>query len=70
MPTGDAITSDIYSVGKYVAKVEAVDGHYKGGVIYVPFDINAIELSGAEVVGSDTVTYNAETHDFRFQPDR
>ena len=66
MPTGDAITSDIYSVGKYVAKVEAVDGHYKGGVIYVPFDINAIELSGAEVVGSDTVTYNAETHDFRF----
>ena len=65
-PTGSEIKSDIYSVGKYVAKVEAVGGHYKGGVIYVPFDINPIELSGAKVVGSSTLTYNAESHDFRF----
>ena len=65
-PTGSEITSDIYSVGKYVAKVEAIDGNYKGGVIYVPFDINPIELSGAKVVGSSTLTYNAESHDFKF----
>ena len=59
------ITSDISAVGKYVAVVNAVDGNYKGGTLYVPFDITPIELTSVAVEGR-TVTYNAEAHTFKF----
>ena len=59
------ITSDISAVGKYVAVVNAVDGNYKGGTLYVPFDITPIELTSVAVEGG-TVTYNAEAHNFKF----
>ena len=65
-PTGDAIKTDISAVGKYVVKIEAVGGQYKGGVVYIPFDIEAIELKGLVAVEDNVVTYNAEPHEFKF----
>ena len=64
--TGDPITEDISAVGKYVVKITAVGGDYKGGVVYIPFDITAIALNGLVAVEDNVVTYNAETHDFDF----
>ncbi len=63
---GDELTGDICEVGKYVAVVTAVDGNYKGGVIYVPFDINPIQIKNVTVDGPTSVTYNALSHDFDF----
>ena len=65
-PTGDAIKTDISAVGQYVVKIEAVGGQYVGGVVYIPFDINAIDLKGLVAVEDNVVTYNAEAHDFKF----
>ena len=59
-PTGDAIKTDISAVGQYVVKIEAVGGQYVGGVVYIPFDINAIDLKGLVAVEDNVVTYNAE----------
>ncbi|WP_066834748.1 S-layer homology domain-containing protein [Collinsella ihumii] len=60
------LTGDISAVGNYVAVVTAVEGNYKGGVIYVPFDINPIQVTNVTVDGPSAVTYNAESHDFSF----
>ncbi|MBM6786792.1 S-layer homology domain-containing protein [Collinsella tanakaei] len=60
------ITGDISEVGEYVAVVTAVEGNYEGGVIYVPFNINAIQVANVTVDGSSTVTYNGEAHEFNF----
>ena len=67
-PTGDEITGDVSAAGKYVAVVTAVSGDYAPGKIYIPFDIDAIQLNN--IVVSDTaVTYNAEVHTFDFAID-
>ncbi|OUO44928.1 hypothetical protein B5F79_10715, partial [Olsenella sp. An285] len=65
--TGEEITGDISEVGKYVVVVTAVDGQYKGGKLYIPFDITARKIQQVRIVGADEVTYNAESHDFQFQ---
>ena len=65
--TGDELTGDISAVGDYVAVVTAVDGNYKGGVIYIPFSITPIHVSSVTVNEPKTVTYNAEKHDFTFK---
>ena len=62
--TGDEL-DDIYKVGSYVAEVTAIDGNYKGGVIYIPFDIKPFQLKNISVI-DNTVTYDAEVHDFEF----
>ena len=64
--TGDEITGDIYKVGKYVVVATAVDGPYKGGKLYIPFDIEARTIQQVDVLDS-TVTYNAESHEFQFR---
>ncbi|MBM6687650.1 S-layer homology domain-containing protein [Collinsella tanakaei] len=69
-PTGDAIESDIVDAGEYVAVVTAVGGNYKGGVLYLPFNINAIQLNNIKVNGANPVTYNALAHEFEFYFDK
>ena len=64
---GDAIKTDISAAGKYIVKITAVDGHYKDGVVYLPFDIEARKLDDKVMVdGNNYATYNAEVHTFKF----
>ncbi|MDN0064901.1 S-layer homology domain-containing protein, partial [Collinsella ihumii] len=65
--TGDPITKDITEVGDYVAVVTAVSGNYEGGKLYVPFSITARQIKSVKIVGSNSVTYNAENHEFQLQ---
>ena len=67
-PTGDEITGDVSAAGKYVAVVTAVSGDYAPGKIYIPFDIDAIQLNNI-VVKDSIVTYNGEVRTFDFAID-
>ena len=53
--TGKAIhPDDIVDVNKYVIVITALEGSgYEGGVVRVPFDIRARDISGIKVAGRD-----------------
>lgn len=66
--TGDAIEGDIVDAGSYVVKITALEGSgYEGGVIWVPFDITQIDISGITLHGELDSTYDAEAKKIAFE---
>ncbi|OUO48062.1 hypothetical protein B5F79_01545, partial [Olsenella sp. An285] len=64
---GDELTGDIINVGEYVIKITALEGSgYEGGVYYVRFDINQVDISDIKLEGELDTTYDAEPKEFTF----